>query len=210
MTINASSEKILHLLKTRGAMTAQQLAALLDMTSMGARQHLHQLQEEGLVSAFDRKEKVGRPSRYWQLTGEAQQHFPDRHAELTLTLIDNVRELFGEDGLQQLIDKREREAEASYSRELATIDDLGARLARLAELRSHEGYMAEVIEQGPGQWLLVENHCPICSAAKTCRNFCRSELAIFRRCLRARVERSEYILEGARRCAYLVSAAPAA
>ncbi|TQV86333.1 transcriptional regulator [Exilibacterium tricleocarpae] len=207
--MNASSEKILRLLKTRGAMTAQQLAVLLNMTSMGARQHLHHLQNEGLVSTFDRKEKVGRPSRYWQLTTTAQQHFPDRHADLTLALIDNVRELFGEEGLQQLIDKREREAEANYSRELAALPELGARLARLAELRSGEGYMAEVIEQSPGQWLLVENHCPICAAAASCRNFCRSELAIFRRCLRARVERSEYILDGARRCAYLITALPA-
>ncbi len=209
MTINASSEKILQLLKTRGPLTAQQLAELLDMTSMGARQHLHQLQQEGLVSTFDRKEKVGRPNRYWQLTAEAQPHFPDRHAELTLTLIENVRELFGEEGLDQLIQKREREAQASYGRELAGAGDLPARLQRLAQIRSREGYMAEVIEQQPGCWLLVENHCPICAAASSCQNFCRSELAIFRHCLKARVERVEYILDGARRCAYQVTELPA-
>jgi hypothetical protein len=43
------------------------------------------------------------------------------------------------------------------------------------------------------------------AAAMTCQGFCRSELALFARLLApARVERSEHLLTGSRRCAYLV------
>ena len=54
--------------------------------------------------------------------------------------------------------------------------------------------------------LLVENHCPICAAAKACQQFCRSELRVFQEALGddVTVERVDHILAGARRCAYLV------
>jgi predicted ArsR family transcriptional regulator len=81
------------------------------------------------------------------------------------------------------------------------------RLKRLAELRSAEGYMAQV-EPLPDQgWLLVESHCPICAAARSCQGFCRHELELFRELLGPEVcvERSEYILGGGRRCAYRIT-----
>ena len=68
--------------------------------------------------------------------------------------------------------------------------------------------MAEVLPQGEGAWLLVENHCPICAAASACSGLCRIELEAFRAVLGdgASVERSDHILAGARRCAYRVEA----
>jgi predicted ArsR family transcriptional regulator len=55
--------------------------------------------------------------------------------------------------------------------------------------------------------VLVENHCPICVAAKTCQGYCRAELDTFRAVLGpdAKVERTEHIVQGDRRCAYRVS-----
>jgi predicted ArsR family transcriptional regulator len=57
--------------------------------------------------------------------------------------------------------------------------------------------------------LLIEDHCPICAAAESCQSFCRSELSIFRMVLGPDVliERTEYLLEGGRRCAYRISMA---
>jgi predicted ArsR family transcriptional regulator len=82
---------------------------------------------------------------------------------------------------------------------------LAQKVARLAELRSAEGYMAEARDED-GQLLLVENHCPICVAATRCQNFCRSELAIFEAALGpgVAVERIDHIVSGARRCAYRI------
>src|SRR5260370_300875 len=60
-----------------------------------------------------------------------------------------------------------------------------------------------------GSMLLAENHCPICAAASTCQGLCREELSLFRAVLgdKARVERTDHILAGARRCAYRITAA---
>jgi predicted ArsR family transcriptional regulator len=36
-----------------------------------------------------------------------------------------------------------------------------------SDLRTEEGYMAEFEAEPDGSFLLIENHCPICAAAKT-------------------------------------------
>src|ERR1700694_5574969 len=82
------------------------------------------------------------------------------------------------------------------------------RLEALAALRTRECYMAEVKEEPGGALLLIENHCPICVAARSCTNLCAGELQVFRQVLGGdvHVERIDHILAGARRCAYRVKA----
>jgi len=201
-----TADQILFLLKTRGPKTAQQLADMLELTSMGARRHLEAAQEKGLVSYEDVAEKVGRPSRRWLLTDAGHARFPDRHADLTLQLITQVRSLFGEQGLDKLITAREQASEAFYRETIGENAALPERVNALAMARDVEGYMAEVEKRDDGTLLLVENHCPICAAARECQQFCRSELDVFRRVLGpdCSVERAEHILSGERRCAYVI------
>ena len=45
--MNASTDKILHLLKTQGPQSAAELGEQLQMTSMGARQHLMTMEADG-------------------------------------------------------------------------------------------------------------------------------------------------------------------
>ncbi|WP_028101088.1 helix-turn-helix transcriptional regulator [Pseudoduganella violaceinigra] len=201
-----TADQILFLLKTRGPRTAQQLADLLGLTSMGARRHLEAAEVAGLASHEDVAEKVGRPSRRWLLTDAGHARFPDRHADLTLQLIAQVRALFGEDGMDKLIIAREQASEAFYREAIGAGAALHERVQALALARDVEGYMAEVEAHGDGSLLLVENHCPICAAARECQNFCRSELEVFQRVLGpgCEVRREEHILSGARRCAYRI------
>jgi len=208
-----TSEKILSLLKVEGALTAKVLASELGLTTMGVRQHLQALEDDGDISFEDKKAVRGRPTRYWSLTAKSNSHFSDRHEELTVQLIDSVKVIFGDEGLDQLIAHREKTSFALYSDRLANKADLLGKLEALAELRSEEGYMATVVDDGEVAdkktiYWLMENHCPICAAASKCLNFCRSELNLFQTLLApyATVEREEHIVEGARRCAYKVTA----
>ena len=201
-----TADKVLFLLKTRGPQTAQKLAELLELTSMGARRQLESAQEKGLAGFEDVADTVGRPSRRWHLTEAGHARFPDRHADLTLQMISQVRALFGEEGLDKLIAAREKESEAAYADALAAADALAGRVRALAQARDAEGYMAESEEQPDGSHLLIENHCPICAAATSCQGFCRSELQVFQRVLGegCEVERAEHLLSGARRCVYVI------
>ncbi|HEY0063589.1 MAG TPA: metalloregulator ArsR/SmtB family transcription factor [Telluria sp.] len=201
-----SSDQILFLLKTRGPSTAQALAESLDITSMGARRQLEAALEKGLVSFEDQADKVGRPARRWQLSTAGHARFPDRHADLTVQLIMQARAVFGEAGLDQLIAARDQAIEANYRMEVEQQPGLASKVHALARARDAEGYMAETEVRADGSVLLVENHCPICAAARECQNFCRAELAIFQRVLGddCQVERAEHLLSGDRRCVYLI------
>jgi len=201
-----TAEQTLFLIKTRGPQTAQQLAALLDLTSMGARRQLEAWQEKGMLTYEEVADKRGRPSRRWLLTEAGHARFPDRHADLTVQLIDQVRGLFGDAGLDKLIAAREAVSEQQYRMHLRNANALPERVAALVQARSSEGYMAEVDTRDDGSLLLVENHCPICAAARQCQQFCRSELDLFQRVLGpdCSVGRVEHMLNGARRCVYVI------
>lgn len=197
--------RIIELLKTQGPLTAKVLASELSLTTMGIRQHMLALEESGEVTFKDEKAPRGRPTRLWSLTDKTNSHFADRHDELSIQLIDSVIAVFGDDGLDKLIANREESSMRQYRLALADRFGVEEKLTTLANLRSDEGYMASIMEEGDSFWLF-ENHCPICSAATKCLNFCRSELQLFQSLFDgiAVVTREEHIVEGARRCAYKV------
>jgi len=206
------AERLLLALKMRGPQTTAVLARSLGITGEAVRQQLARLTEEALVEASSEPRGVGRPAHVWRLTGAGDRRFPDTHAQLTVDLLRTVRTELGEEALDRLVAARERETRAAYAREMTGAVGLAERVARLAEIRAREGYMAEWSENPDGSFLLVENHCPICAAAATCQGFCRAELSVFRETLgpAATVEREEHILAGARRCAYRVAPADGA
>ena len=204
----SAGERLLVLLKTRGPLTAAELGTALGITGEAARQQLVRLGAEGLVAAANEVRGVGRPAQVWRLTDEGHRRFPDTHAELTVGLIRTIRTVLGETALDRLISAREEETRGAYADALAGAESAEERVARLAEIRSREGYMAEWRRDGD-DLLLVENHCPICAAAAECQGFCAAELSVFRDSLgpEVRVERIEHIQAGARRCAYRISPA---
>ena len=200
---NRTADRLLLLLKTRGPLTTKQLAAALEISVPAVRQHLTALQD--LVAMDNRRSGVGRPAQVWRTTASADARFPDTHGELTVRLIDAIEASLGTEALDRVIEARFDDALASYQKRLDGVTTLSGKLRRLVEVRTEEGYMAEV-EKLNGGWLLMENHCPICAAATRCQGFCRNELELFRAVLGSgvSVERTEYLLDGGRRCAYQV------
>lgn len=204
--MRSTSDQILLLLKSQGPAQTKALAEAVGVTRQAARLQMEKLAAEGLVEHVTERMGVGRPRRSWSLSEKGHQRFPDSHAQMTLELIEGVRSEFGDEGLDRLIKRRERATEVGYRQALSDAATLEERLERLAQVRVAEGYMAEWSRQDDGAYLLIENHCPICAAAKACQGFCRSELALFEAMLApAKVKRVEHILAGARRCAYLVT-----
>ena len=204
----STPDRLLYQLKSRGPQPAATLAGAIAITPMGAHKQLQALLAQGLVSSHDEADGPGRPKRVWTLTAAGHARFPDRHADLAVQLIRQAAAVLGPDALERLVAAREQEQQAGYAAALTGLASLGARVRRLAELRSREGYMARAEKHGKA-WLLVEDHCPICAAAATCQGLCRSELRVFAHCLGegVQVERVEHGLAGGRRCAYRIGAA---
>src|SRR6202035_4669463 len=204
---SGSSSRLLYTLKSRGPQATSALARALGITVVGIRQHLAKLHAEGLVAFDDQAGEIGRPKRVWRLTAKGHGRFPDTHGDLTVNLIGGIRLVFGEAGLDRLIAARQDSAVMAYRRALEPCSGLEDRVRTVARLRTEEGYMAEFGAEPDGSFLLIENHCPICAAAKSCQGFCRSELELFQAAFGpgVSVTRQEHLLSEGRRCVYRIA-----
>jgi len=209
MPRNASGRQaVLDLVQRDGPVSADALAGKLGLTTMAVRQHLAALEGEGLAEFAEEARPRGRPVKLWRTTPKAAGRFADSHSALAVDLIAQMKKAFGETGMDRILKLRTVEQERTYRAATGGARALKARLDKLAKIRSAEGYMAEVRRDGEG-FLFVENHCPICAAARLCSGLCREELSLFKRVLGpgVEVERTSHILAGAGRCAYRVRGA---
>jgi len=200
--------RILTLLKQEGPSNPQSLAPRLGISAVAVRHHLYALREQGLVSCRGGQPRFGRPANVWQLKPAADSLFPDSHAALTVSLIDATRRSFGEEGLARILTARVEEQHESFRAGTPHDGSLRERVKTLARLRTADGFMADVRHAENDALLLIENHCPVRTAASACAALCSAELELFQSVLGpdVEIERTEHILSGARRCVYSIKA----
>ena len=202
----STKDRILYLLKSRGPQTLDDLSRVLEISKPGVQQTMAKLASALLVDNEDKANGRGRPKRFWHLTEKGHARFPDRHSDLTLEIIQTTKAVFGEKGLERIIHHREQDTLREYKEALIDCRNLWQKVQTLTKKRVSEGYMAECQKVSSTEFLLVENHCPICAAATICQGLCRSEISIFQSILgpNVSVERTEHLLKGGRRCTYLI------
>ena len=209
MDLSSSQLTLLDRLKCRGPQSVKILANQLGMTTMGARQHLQDLASKGYVktAAMAEKQTRGRPVHLWSLSEQGHSHYPDSHKDIAIELIDLLRQEPNTDLLDTLVARRSVKQRSHYTNALTqeAQSDTAAKLQKLAQLRTEEGYMAEV-RLLPDGWLFIENHCPIATAAKHCNGFCSAELSTFQQLLGTEVsiKQVDHLIAGARRCTFKV------
>jgi predicted ArsR family transcriptional regulator len=208
--LGSSRQAILLLLKQQGRTDAESLASQLNISAMAVRQHLYALDAKKLVTYQEEPRPIGRPAKMWYLMPAAEVHFPDAHAGLTVNLLNAVELTFGQKGVERVLFQSTQQQLEKYRSRIPAHASLENRLKTLICLRNEEGYMAEVLPQSDGSFILIQNHCPICTAASACAVLCDSELAIFQAILGEDViiERTEHMLAGARRCVYQIRTNP--
>ena len=209
VVVTDAKRRIVDVLHRGDGGTASELARTLDLTAAAVRQHLDALADLGLVVADEPAAAGGRgrPAQRWRLTPAARSLYPDRHADLTVELLELMRTELGEAALERVIASRARRQAEAYSDDLAPLKGVERRAKRLAELRTVEGYDAEVVAAPDGDGLLlVEHHCPVCDAASVCQGLCRGEIEAFRTALGdgAEIEREQHVLAGDARCTYRI------
>ena len=102
-SLSEAKRNVLELLKRQGGLTAMQMASQLGLTDVAIRQHLGVLESNGLVeSELLKPDGRGRPSTIWLLTDLASELFPNRHADLTVDLINAQTNIIAGRGLSIL------------------------------------------------------------------------------------------------------------
>ena len=199
--------KILELLKLRGPQTPQQLAEALGMTAMGVRGHLAALERDGLVRhRVERRPRGrGRPGFVYELTERGDELFPRTYPQLTLSLLDALRALYGDQAIEKLFEKRNEELLRSYRARLDGTP-LEKRVQELARIRTEEGYWADVEKLDDGRFRLIERNCAICRIAQRAPQACQAEMELFRAALPdCTVTREKHMIRGDRTCTYVIA-----
>ncbi len=230
----STKEQIVRFLQASGRATVGELALHCGVSDAALRQHLDQLEVDGLVrrtAADNNSENAvsgsrGRPPSHWTLT-ETSTHrrhsifpdtFPDRHAELSGEILHSLASALGESAVVEVLEHRARRQIDDYriaigsalasSRASGRPHDLAETVAALAAIRDREGYRAESIDHGDGTISLVEHHCAIGAAARTCGELCESETKVFGKVLdralgaRVAIRRVEHLMDGGNCCRY--------
>lgn len=200
--------KILECLKREGPLSAEALGKLLRITSMGARQQLHALERDGLVDHQIKQQNMGRPGYYYTLTGLGDELFPRTYPQMANSLLETIRMMDGERGVDRLFRKRTENLASQYRARMAN-KDLEQRVQELASIRSEEGYMAGWEKINKNTFRLREQNCAICQIASQCTQACTFELDLFRKVLPdTEIIRETHILQGDQSCTYLIRRKP--
>jgi predicted ArsR family transcriptional regulator len=195
---------IIEALKRQDGLTANDLAQMLDITSMAVRKHLAQLEGEELIFATVERRPVGRPVNRFHLTEAAEQLFPNTSDRLTVELLTDLRILSGEETVDRLFERRTDRLAEELSAAMGG-KSLEERLETLREHLDKNGYLATWERTPEGDYLLKEFHCAVSSVAHTFTQPCVSELDLFRRLLPgASVTREHHMTEGEHLCCYRI------
>ncbi|KKZ13364.1 MAG: ArsR family transcriptional regulator [Candidatus Synechococcus spongiarum SP3] len=203
--VTSTREAALTILLRLGQATAATMASQLGVSVQVMRRHLRGLEQEGLVDSPCNTTGPGRPSNLWRLTDQGRDHFPDGGEEFARGLLHTVASCLGPDQLQTLLGHHAA-AQAQRYRTLLGDCPLEARLRRLVELRSREGYVADYQPcQDQRGWLLTAFHCSVARIAEQFPVICSQELQLYRSIFPdCHVERIHWIQEGDHYCGFRV------
>ena len=184
--------------------TAKELAAEFGLTANALRRHLKELETEGLVGCARQVRGVGGPVLAYSLTDAGEALFPRSYDAALTTLLDNVREQHGTEGVVQLFRAQWDRVASGAPAEVASLP-LGERAQLLAELLTSHGYMAEAAAEPNGEAALIREHnCVLRAVAEKFPEVCAAEETFLAEFLGAVVERRKHIASGASCCEYCV------
>ncbi len=196
--------RLITAIKKKGPLAVGDLAEELNITGMAVRKHLASLERDGLVLATLERRDTGRPRYIYSLTPQADQLFPQSYHQVARDLLNDVGDLYGPEEADRLLGRRSERMEKRYDPHLAGKATAG-RVARLAQLRDDDGFLADWEEDGDGGFILREHNCPLLQVASDHPAACSLELQMFRRLIPdADISRSHCQTEGQHVCLYRV------
>jgi predicted ArsR family transcriptional regulator len=163
ITGRSTRMEVLELLRRKQAASAETISAQLGITPNAVRQHLTNLEREGLVRSRPVPGKRGRPSLMFSLTDKADAAFPKRYGQLATMILNEVAELGGQELLDRIF---ERVADRYAGGIEAQMNGLSfeEKLDRVVQWIGRAGTLAEKEETPDGVRVTIHN-CPFRNTA---------------------------------------------
>ena len=196
--------EILTALKKAQPLTAKELADRFGVTPNALRRHLKELEHEGIVRYQREIRGVGGPVFAFSLTPAGEALFPRAYEDALSGLLDLVRQQQGDEGVLKLFQRRWDDIARVARPELERLP-VDQRAARLAELLTSLGYMAEAHPVSGTLPVLTEHNCAIRVIAERFPEVCAAEERFSADLLGTPVTRQAHIAKGANCCEYCIA-----
>ncbi len=150
---------ILELLKrSAGGLSVHDLSEKLSMSYMGVKAHCLSMHRQGYLETWRQPRERGRPLMYYRLTEKTYELFSQENHELSLSLLQAARTLFGPTAPQKILMLHFRTMATKYKEKLQETTPR-ERASSFAKLRDKEGHFVRF--ENESSWKIVESHNPL-------------------------------------------------
>jgi predicted ArsR family transcriptional regulator len=200
--------EVLELLRRKGRSSAESIANDLGVTPNAVRQHLTNLERDGLVVSQPERSGRGRPALLFALTERADAVFPKRYGQLATMVLQEVQEMGGPEALDEVFERVAARHAAAIGRELEGLA-FEEKMDRVVAWIGRAGTLAEQTESPEGIKVTIHN-CPFRNTALKFPQVCTITPQLISRLTGAAVSQAESIHRHDPYCSFVVQRPPLA
>lgn len=203
MTTNTRS-RVLRTLLLNQRLTVNELADAVEINPISVRHHVNKLEADGLIQSEEERHGVGRPRLVYSLTPKGMEQFPQRYLQLTMRLLQQLKENLSESALGEIFQELAAGIADDITRDIDLRDlSLRERLELLEKVLTSEGFMVN-LEEEDDNYYLVEASCPYHHVGEDHPEICVVDQQLIAHFISASPRRVECILDGDSQCKYQI------
>ena len=194
--------EVLELLRRKGKSSAETIAGDLGVTANAVRQHLTNLERDGLVSSQPERSGRGRPSLFFGLTERADAVFPKRYGQLASMVLQEVQDMGGPEVLDEVFARMATRHAEAIARDLGGLT-FEEKMRRIVAWIGKAGTLAEQTETPEGIKVTIHN-CPFRNTALKFPQVCSITPQLISQLTGAAVSQAESIHRHDPYCSFVV------
>jgi predicted ArsR family transcriptional regulator len=201
----STRDVVLRTLLTQPRCTINELSEKVGISPISIRHHIASLEAEGLIGCQDERHGVGRPRQVFFLTETGMEQFPTRYVQLTVRLLEQLKETMPE----VMINKLFTQMAVNLARDLSEGTEtknltMEERLNLVIDILRREGFNIEW-EQLEDGYQIHEASCPYYFVGQNHPEVCAMDQILISTVLSMPAEKVTCILNGDNNCTYLIS-----
>jgi predicted ArsR family transcriptional regulator len=206
ITGRSTRMEVLELLRRKGRSSAESIANDLGVTPNAVRQHLTNLERDGLVVSQPERSGRGRPALLFGLTERADAVFPKRYGQLATMVLQEVQDMGGPEALDDVFARIAARHAAAIEPNLRGLD-FDEKLRRVVTWIGRAGTLAEQTETAEGIKVTIHN-CPFRNTALKFPQVCTITPQLISRLTGAAISQAESIHRRDPYCSFVVQRPP--
>lgn len=183
---------LIEAIKKSQGMVVSDLAAELEMSYMGVKQHCEKLEVMGYLQTWRvPRNGVGRPEKLYKLTSKCDALFPQPGSNLILNVMEGMQQFFGESSPEKIFFHHFEKLRDEWSATINKGKSLVEKATRLADLRDKSGCFSRCKYDVEFGFRIEEYHNPLQDLFKAYPSLINQEIRMMEQLLGSKVKRQE-------------------